>query len=246
MTFEIQAHRCNDELTLVRLLAARPTSVELDVGLRDGELVVAHEVDFADTTGLRLDDVLAAAEAVRVVIEAKCFPPATPLPQAFAEALRPYLDRIALISFEEDVLVEARRFRPELEATFLFDHPVRFATSAATIGPQHDLVDAALVEAAHARGLRVVPWTVNEASRMTELIELGVDEDSSPTSRPWPGMFYAGSEATPSRSTTSPSRSSETSAAPSAGWSPATTERSASARRLRNEPSNRDCLRSGS
>ena len=28
---------------------------------------------------------------------------------------------------------------------------------------------------AHARGLRVVPWTVNEAERMRALIELGVD-----------------------------------------------------------------------
>ena len=56
----------------------------------------------------------------------------------------------------------------------------------------------------------------------------------------------AGSDATPSRSTTSPSRSSETSASPSVGCSPAATARSATARRCRNEPSNLDCLRDGS
>lgn len=175
MAFEIQAHRCNDELTLSRLLAADPSSVELDVGLANGELVVAHDTDLSDATGLGLADALAAARGVRVIVEAKCFPPATPSPRAFAGALRPYLGEIALCSFEERVLVEAQRLRPELETTFLFERPLRLETSAATIGPRRDLVTAALVEGAHARGLRVVPWTVNDADEMAALIELGVD-----------------------------------------------------------------------
>ncbi|MCP5153194.1 MAG: glycerophosphodiester phosphodiesterase [Ectothiorhodospiraceae bacterium] len=41
--------------------------------------------------------------------------------------------------------------------------------------PHHQMVDAASLADAHARGLRVVPWTVNEAERMRALIELGVD-----------------------------------------------------------------------
>lgn len=176
MAFEIQAHRGNDELTLSRLLAACPSSVELDVGLANGELVVAHDTDLADATGLGLADALAAAaRGVRVVVEAKCFPPATPSPRAFARALQPYLGEIALCSFEERVLVEAQRLCSTLETTFLFERPVRLDTSAATIGPRHDLVTAELVEGAHALGLRVVPWTVNDADEMAALIELGVD-----------------------------------------------------------------------
>ena len=42
-------------------------------------------------------------------------------------------------------------------------------------GPRRDLVTAALVEGAHAAGLRVVPWTVNDPDEMAALIELGVD-----------------------------------------------------------------------
>ena len=50
--FEIQAHRGNDPLTIRRLLAAAPSSLELDVGLADGRLVVAHDVDHGDASGL--------------------------------------------------------------------------------------------------------------------------------------------------------------------------------------------------
>jgi len=175
VAFEIQAHRGNDELTLSRLLAACPSSVELDVGLANGELVVAHDADLADATGLVLADALAVTRGVSVVVEAKCFPPATPSPRAFARALQPYLDEIALCSFEERVLVEAQRLCPELETTFLFERPLRLETSAATIGPRWDLVTAELVDGAHARGLRIVPWTVNDADEMAALIELGVD-----------------------------------------------------------------------
>ena len=41
--------------------------------------------------------------------------------------------------------------------------------------PYHAELDAASLAEAHALGLRVVPWTVNEASRMRELIAMGVD-----------------------------------------------------------------------
>jgi glycerophosphoryl diester phosphodiesterase len=37
------------------------------------------------------------------------------------------------------------------------------------------LVDADFVERAHAAGLAVLPWTVNDADRVVELVEAGVD-----------------------------------------------------------------------
>jgi hypothetical protein len=175
VAFEIQAHRGNDAVTLRRLLVAGPSSVEIDVGLSGGSVVVAHDTDFGDASGLLLDDALAAAGATTVVIEAKCFPPETPTPQEFARALAPYLPQIALCSFEERVLAAARRLRSATETTFLFKEPLRIATAAQTIGPHRDVVTADLVEAAHAVGLRVVPWTVNDVREMVALIELGVD-----------------------------------------------------------------------
>jgi hypothetical protein len=171
---EIQAHRGNDRLTLRRLLAAAPTSVELDVGVREGELVVAHDVDLADASGLSVERALGAAGETRVVLDAKCFPPATPSPCAFALALRPYLDRVAVSSFDERVLDEVSRFRA-VETTLLFTRPLRVATAATTVGPRHDLVTRDLLDAAHALGLRVVPWTVNDVRKMAELFDLGVD-----------------------------------------------------------------------
>ena len=49
------------------------------------------------------------------------------------------------------------------------------ATYSVGIGPSKGSVDAALVEAAHARCLDVHPYTVNESNEMSALIALGVD-----------------------------------------------------------------------
>ena len=43
------------------------------------------------------------------------------------------------------------------------------------IGPAKNTVDRAVVEAAHARGLHVFPYTVNETEEMSALLALGVD-----------------------------------------------------------------------
>lgn len=175
MTFEVQAHRGNDQLALRRLLAAAPSSLELDVGLSADGLVVAHDVDLGDASGLRLGQALRAAGDVTVVVEAKCFPPSTPGPIAFAAALAPYLERVELCSFSEGALLEATRLNEQLVTTFLIKEPVRLTAVAPTIGPRADLVTAELVDAAHGRGLRVVPWTVNDVRQMTALVDLGVD-----------------------------------------------------------------------
>jgi glycerophosphoryl diester phosphodiesterase len=48
-------------------------------------------------------------------------------------------------------------------------------TGANAFHPPYQLVDAALVEEAHRRGLPVNTWTVNDRQTATQLIELGVD-----------------------------------------------------------------------
>jgi hypothetical protein len=173
--FEVQAHRGNDALTLQRLLDARPSSVEVDVGLSSSGLVIAHETDLSDASGLTVDELLLTAGETAVVLEVKCRPGETPGPEAFAAALRPLLDRVSVGSFEERVLVEVARLRPETPTTFLFERQRRTSGIAVTIGPRHDLVSRDLVDRAHEDGVRVVPWTVNDVQTMAELIDLGVD-----------------------------------------------------------------------
>jgi hypothetical protein len=175
VAFEIQAHRGNDPLTIRRMLAAGPSSLELDVGLENGRLVVAHDVDHGDASGMRFARALELAGDTQLVVEAKCFPSVTPSPVEFVQALRPHLGRISVCSFSEAVLAGIGRLRGTVETTFLFDRPQPIMTVARTIGPRHDLVTRDLVDAAHSVGLRVVPYTVNDVPRMAELIALGVD-----------------------------------------------------------------------
>jgi glycerophosphoryl diester phosphodiesterase len=174
--FEIQAHRGNDPFRLKRRLASQPTSLELDVGLTsDGRLLVAHEYDLSDATGMTLGEARALSGDLPLVVEVKCAPPLTPPAAAFAYALRPFLRTVSVISFDERVLIEVRKTCTRTPLTILFAEPLRRATVATTLGPQHELVTRELVEAAHATGMRVVPWTVNDSNRMAELIDLGVD-----------------------------------------------------------------------
>lgn len=147
---EIVVGRVDDQLNLRRVLAASPSSVRVGVEL--------------------LEQALATAGETTVVVEA-----ASEEPCAFVQALRPNLHRIELASFDERVLVEAQRYRGKLRTTYLFAEPLRAATAAHTVGPRSDLVTHELVEGAHALGLRVVPWTVNDVREMTALVDLGVD-----------------------------------------------------------------------
>jgi len=173
--FEIQAHRANDAVVLRRLLAANPTSIEADVGLSPGGLVVAHETDLSDASGLTVQELLAAAGETPVVLEAKCSRNATSGAPEFVRALRPLLSAVSVASFDVRLIDEVARLRPETPTTLLFEQPLGLATVARTLGPRQDLVTRDLVDGAHAAGVRVVPWTVNDVWRMAELIELGVD-----------------------------------------------------------------------
>src|SRR5215208_736423 len=197
--FEIQAHRGTSAEAIRALLAAAPSSLEIDVGvLADGAVVVSHEVrattleclpspllgtpwrdlttEEARTLGrITLDEALALAGDTPVNVEAKSFPPHTGSAREFADALEPYLDRISLCSFDKRVLTHARRRHRALETTFLFEAPLRAATAAKTLGPRADLVTSDLVHAAHSLGMRIVPWTINDPREMHALIELGVD-----------------------------------------------------------------------
>ena len=147
MAFEIRA-RCfgSDPRTIRRLLAGGPTSIELPWEGEDA-----------------LDRALRLTRGAEVVVRASTAEVAAFVPQ------------VAVSSFEERVLHAVRRRRSKAATTLIFERPLRVATVASTISPRHDLVTRDLVRVAHALGVRVVPWTVNDVRSMVALIELGVD-----------------------------------------------------------------------
>lgn len=147
MAFEIRARGFgSDPRTIRRLLAGRPTSVELPW---EGEDALAR--------ALRLTG------DVAVVVRTS------------AADMTAFVPQVEVSSFDERVLRAVRRRRSKAATTLIFDRPLRVATVASTISPRHDLVTRDLVRVSRALGVRVVPWTVNDVRSMVALIELGVD-----------------------------------------------------------------------
>lgn len=98
--------------------------------------------------------------------------------------------RATIQSFDERALRAVNQLRPEQEDEMdvrlallvgrgtdgsLADQLERLGFPPAIYSPDRRLVDAQLLQAAHDRGLWVVPWTVNEREEMRRLIRLGVD-----------------------------------------------------------------------
>ena len=131
--------------------------------------------DLSDASATGVADFVAAAGDTPVVLETKCFPPATPDASAFVRALRPLLGSVGIASFDERVVAEVSRLRPSTPTTLLFERPLRAATFCADPRAASDIVTRELVEGRTRGRARVVPWTVNDALTMAELIDLGVD-----------------------------------------------------------------------
>ena len=92
--------------------------------------------------------------------------------------------QVLIQSFSSDSLQKIHSLNPDLPLIQLYWSGGSKAiqrdldnasTYAVGIGPYKKDVDAALVEAAHARCLDVHPYTVNETTEMQTLIDLGVD-----------------------------------------------------------------------
>lgn len=90
------------------------------------------------------------------------------------------LDAVEIQSFDWRTLSLVRAAEPAIPLVALWERGPDPITGAAAVGadvvsPQYRIVDRAFVERAHAAGLRVIPWTVNDADAMREQIAAGVD-----------------------------------------------------------------------
>ncbi|MGI9176084.1 MAG: glycerophosphodiester phosphodiesterase family protein, partial [Rhodothermales bacterium] len=93
-------------------------------------------------------------------------------------------ERATIQSFDPRTLQVAHRLDPSLSLALLVaeeqggrleEQLDALGFTPAIYSPDYHLVDADLVEAAHARGMLVIPWTVNTLDEMQQLQRLGVD-----------------------------------------------------------------------
>lgn len=89
-------------------------------------------------------------------------------------------DRVIIQSFDHRSLWTVHAQDPDIELAALSSRnpvdPVELATRGASIwSPNRQVLDRDSLVRAHAAGLEVIPWTVNDPTEMAELVALGVD-----------------------------------------------------------------------
>ena len=101
--------------------------------------------------------------------------------QAVANVIDASGTNCAVHSFDHDAIASALSIAPHIPRGVLFDDwpksPAEIVkrTAARDVWPKNSLVTQARVQELHAMGCRVIVWTVNDAGRIRELTEWGVD-----------------------------------------------------------------------
>lgn len=153
--------------------------VELDVHLHsDGVLRVHHDAEpTGETPTLDAALALLAGAGLTVYCELKGAGTAA----GTLAAIKKAGGNAAVHAFDHRQVAEARRLAPEvprgvLEVSYPVD-PLHALESVAgrDLWRQWPFIDAALVQAAHESGARVIAWTVNDAALVERLASLGVD-----------------------------------------------------------------------
>lgn len=91
-------------------------------------------------------------------------------------------ERTTIQSFDRRTLQIARKMYPELKLVLLVENSDSPEQNLRELGftpdiysPDYALVDHSLISFAKEKGMKVIPWTVNDREKMEYLISLGVD-----------------------------------------------------------------------
>lgn len=90
------------------------------------------------------------------------------------------LERTILQSFDFTTLNAARKMEPALRLSALWEFEKKFCDETKKLGfpyasPYHELLTKEQVDACHAAGIQVAPWTLNDEATWTKAVDLGVD-----------------------------------------------------------------------
>lgn len=112
----------------------------------------------------------------------------TPDPETFASLVMETIntlgikDRTCVQSFDTRPLEVIHRLDPDLTVAFLVGELESLEQNLAELSftptvysPYYMLVTANMVKTLHERGMKIIPWTVNERDNMQSLMDLGVD-----------------------------------------------------------------------
>jgi glycerophosphoryl diester phosphodiesterase len=112
----------------------------------------------------------------------------TPPIEQFAQLLMTEIKQLGIAqktcvqSFDVRALQEVRKINPNQTMALLienirgFDHNIKeLGFVPAIYSPYYKFVNKKLVKKCHTKGMKIIPWTVNDAASMRHLIQLGVD-----------------------------------------------------------------------
>ncbi len=172
-------------------------AVELDVhATRDGRIVVHHDPtlskdglaiseltwpDLEKQADGRIPLLRSVLESIPASATAYVEIKALGIEQAISETLASVPVRCAVHSFDHATIERMREIAPKIARGVLFDgslatlNDVLARSAARDVWPHWKLVDQALVNRVHARGCRVIAWTVNSREEARRLATLGVD-----------------------------------------------------------------------
>ena len=92
------------------------------------------------------------------------------------------VEQTTIQSFDTRALEAMHEIDADISISLLVDNPHGLEPNLSLLSftpqiysPDHTLLDQIQIDAAHDNGIRVIPWTVNDAKTMRQLIDLGVD-----------------------------------------------------------------------
>jgi glycerophosphoryl diester phosphodiesterase len=189
------AERENTVTAFARAVAMGADGIELDVRrTADGKPAIHHDPDLPD--GRPISSLLAADLPAHVPLLDAALDACGPLyvnveikePPELAEVVvaevrnRGIADRVIVSCFELGTVDRVRRLDDGIPTAYLTYQDdglgaIRLCADRGhqALHPWDPCVDAALVGAAHAAGIAVNTWTVDDASRIAELAGFGID-----------------------------------------------------------------------